>query len=330
MNEARIQILIPTFNCVNALDETMQSILGQDFPKENIYITIVDFGSEDGTYEKAMNYNLPRLGVYSRPFQKKERQRIADGARLLGYVHPGGKYCFSMVVYPGETLYPQCFKRCSEAWIANYHMNLSMIVCEVDVKTADGKVHHQMAMRKEDCIIDGSTELSDFVSRGYNHHIIQMVQVFLPGRYKGNQGVNEGRCWSKLARGNQERNVFYISEPMACVKEIAYDDELEEILNRWESYISIIRFFVSSHGYSFDENFENVAKKNLAFYALWRSFVLYQRDADLLDIENCFLIASVIDEGIKDSKLYKQLETLYENPDSMLEKQIQEYFFEEM
>jgi len=94
MKDVRIQVLIPTCNCVDMLDETMQSILEQDFPKENLYITIVDFGSEDGTYEKAMNYNFPRLGIYSRPFQKNERQRIADAARLLGYVNPGGKYCF--------------------------------------------------------------------------------------------------------------------------------------------------------------------------------------------------------------------------------------------
>lgn len=59
----KIQIVIPTYNCVDCIDRTMKSIADQDYDGKKLYIVVVDFGSSDGTYEKLLTYSMTNLGV---------------------------------------------------------------------------------------------------------------------------------------------------------------------------------------------------------------------------------------------------------------------------
>lgn len=329
MAEARIQILIPTYNHVSDLDATMESIWNQNYNPANIYVTIVDFGSEDGTYEKAMSYPKERLGVYVRPFQKNWRQRLADAARLLGFVHPGGLYCYTVVLYPGDLMYPDCLKILTESYIENFHLNLSMALCESDIFTEDGNIQKQEPLFSKDRIIDGSKELSAYIKSGYKHQIFQMTPGLSGGRYKANYENNEGRCWNKLARRNNERMAVYIKEPLVCTKRISYEDELQEILYRWEASISIVRFYSNKYGCAYDDEFVRLANENLAEYALWRSFCLYQKGAGGKEMEDCFLIAGVIASSVKEKEIYKKMARLVMEKDSRDEAFIEEYFCEQ-
>lgn len=328
MAEAKVQILIPTFNNASDLDATMESIQKQDYPSENIYIIIVDFGSGDGTYEKALGYGRENLGIYARPFQKNWRQRLADAAEILKLLHvpgrSGGSYSFSMVLYPGDIMYPNCLKTISDKYIEHYGCNPAMLICESDILMEDGKCLKQKPLFSADRMIDGSREINEYLKRGYKHQIFQVTLDFEIGRrsYK----FNEGRCWNKIALNNYERMAFYIQEPLICTKRITYKDEFQEILFRWEIYIAIS--YISQGKRSLTDSLQSV-NENLAEYALWRSFCLYQNKADRKEIEDCFFISRVIASGIEEKKIYQDMKKLVIDKNSTVEKSIEQYFMKQ-
>lgn len=309
MDEARIQILIPTFNQAAELEETIKSIKSQEYNQENIYITVVDFGSTDETYEKLSQYDQWNFGTY-RLVIENENQRIAEAAKILQYVWPGGSYCFAVIVYPGERLYPHCLKTLVTKYLQNPCKNIEMVVCESDVLMENGEVIHQKPLFEKDRIINGREEMNEYIKRGYMHQIFHMGGNFAATRYKASSEQNERRLWNKLAREAQDHNVLYIKDTLACTKAVVYSDEFKEILYRWEAIISIVRFYTSKFGHGFNDDFEKFAYRNLAEYALWRSFLLYQRGVRTKEMEDCFLISSVIDEEIIYKESYQHMHAL--------------------
>ena len=328
MAERGIQIIIPACNNVNELDVTMESIRKQNFDPENVYVTIIDFASEDGTYEKAMSYDGKHLGVYARPFQKNKRQQLADAARILRFLGAGGLYSFSAVLYPGDIMYPDCLSVLSDQYIENYGLNPSLVFCESDLFTEDGMVEKQKPLFSEDCVIDGSREVREYVKRGYKHQIFQVTLALNIVRRKSGYETNEGRCFNKLANRCLDRMAVYVREPLVCTKRIVYEDELQEILYRWEAAISMERYYSNSRGHSFDENFVQLASENLAEYALWRSFCLYQKKGDFKAAEDCFLISKVISAGVEKKEVYQNMKRLLAEKDSAIEKALEQYFLE--
>lgn len=326
--DARIQILIPSYNAIDKIDATLESIRKQNYEKENIYITVVDFGSTDGTYEKLISYDSYHMGVYQNNKTKNQRQMISEIAEIIKFVRPGGCYSFHMVVYPGEILYPNCLLKCAKAMIEHQSKRPVMLIGETDIIKTDGSIYRQKPLFSEDRIIDGSKECRQYIERGYKHQIFGMKYSFMDGYYRSYGESNEARWWNKCAREGNERFVIYIKEPLAAVNEIVYEDELEEILLRWESIIVQIRIYISKFGKVFDEEFEALGKKNLAQYALWRSFLLYQMDKKK-EAEDCMLIAAVIDSSVLSTEVYGKLERCILEADKECIEYLKQYFDED-
>ena len=326
MQNVRIQVLIPAYNNENEIKRTLDSVWEQNYEKENIYITVVDFESKDDTVQRVFAYPNYHLGIYRKPEQKNVRHRVAEAARILDYVCPGGEYYFLVLLYPGDILYPDCFSKCAEAFVENYHKNPIMVICEADIIQPDGAVMKQKPLYPENKIIDGKTEFNDYIRKEYKHQIFEMVTFFGQNRYKSNGEMNEQRFWNKAARINHERNAVYIKEALVCTKAMYYEDEFEEILFRWEAIISIIRFHTSKFGHGINDDFELLAKKNLAEYALWRSWILYQKSGILKETEDCFLIAGVICSDIEASKIYDWMEKLILKKDDTVIHHVRSYF----
>ena len=327
MGKARVQILIPTFNNTNEIDATIQSIMSQEFDLEDVYTIIMDFGSTDGTYEKILGYQMWNLGIYQKPYQKNERQRLADIERIWDISRAGNS--FLVVLYPGDIMYPNCLKVLAERYCKDYSLDVAAVFCESDIRQEDGSIVHQKPLFEKDCIIDGNSELKLFIQKDrYRHQIFQTKLRSEGKRNKAQYEEDESRCLSKLARISMGKRVLYIKEALVCTKRIEYKDELQEILYRWESIVCMIRAYESKFACEFDGDFARLANENLAEYALWRSFAQYQKKKKSKDIEDCFLIAGVIADSIKETKIYKDMYELIINKCEEKEHEIESYYSE--
>jgi glycosyltransferase involved in cell wall biosynthesis len=86
--KARISVLIPAFNRVAYIRETVESVINQDYP--NIELIVVDDGSTDGTYEILCEYESKgRLRVLTHP---KRVNRGQSAALNLGLRASSGTY----------------------------------------------------------------------------------------------------------------------------------------------------------------------------------------------------------------------------------------------
>lgn len=116
---------------MNEIDDSIQSVLNQNYDKENIYITIMDFGSTDGTYEKLLTYDRYHLGVYRNYKYQNPRLRISHMWKLAEHIVPNGKYSFQTILYPGNVLYPNFMKVCTESFIRNWGKNPRILHCSM-------------------------------------------------------------------------------------------------------------------------------------------------------------------------------------------------------
>lgn len=330
MDMVRIQVLIPTYNNVHEIDRTIASVWEQDYGKENIWITVVDFSSDDGTFEKLLTYDQYHFGFYQLENPGNERLMISYAVRPVNFTRPGGTYSIMLVLYPGEYLYPGCLKKCADAFLRHRGLKPAMVICEADIMDEHGNIRQQKPLYETERIIDGRTEMVEYVNKGYQHQIFAVRTGYGSGRYKANGEANESRFWNKCARCNNEQYAVYMPDVLVCTKERQYTDELEEILHRWEAIISMIRFYESKYAKAFDPKYAEKSKENLAKYALWRSFKQYNREGGHKDAEDCYMIAKVIMPEIERTELYEKMGRLIKEQDQSLLKELDIFFSQEV
>ena len=316
--KARVQFLIPTYNDAGSIDATIQSIWNQDYDKDLIYLTVMDFGSTDGTYELLQKYPSYHMGIYRNKTTQNRRQMVSRMAELIRRVHPGGHYCFMSVLFPGDVIYPSFSKECAISMIENQGLKPAYVICESDIVDESGQIIHQKALYDDDCMINGYTQMKEYVGRGYRHQIQCMNYGFQGALYRASGEMNECRWWNKCARSGFEQMVIYLHSPLILERQVTYDDELEEILLRWESLIVQERIYESKFGRSFDKDYIKAGTLNLARYAIWRSFLLAKKNR-FKDAEDCLLISSVLDRPIVNEAVYvKQRQYISERRESDL------------
>jgi hypothetical protein len=257
---------------------------------------------------------------------------MADSVRILSYERPVGVYCFSIVLYPGDIMYSDCLKKLSDIYIENYSINPVSVVCESDIFMPDGTVHKQKPLFSGDCVINGRKQLDEYVKRGYMHQIFPMT-VNAPHQTRNRKRIfyqnYESRSWNKLADTNKEKYAVYVQKPLVCTKRIEYDDEFQEILIRWEGMLLLPWFFKDRREETPSEGFMRAAHENMAEYALWRSFCLYQKNGNRKDIEDCFMISKVIAPTIQEKEIHRMMQELIEGRNSKMEVEIEGYFREQ-
>lgn len=59
----KVSVIVPTFNCAQTIDDTMQSVLSQDYP--DFELLVIDGGSTDITLEVVQGYRDKRIRVFS-------------------------------------------------------------------------------------------------------------------------------------------------------------------------------------------------------------------------------------------------------------------------
>lgn len=325
--QIRVQILIPTHNDVGQIDETMKSIRNQNYDKENVYIAAVDFESTDGTYEKLLTYDSFHMGVYQYTGEYNKRTMPALAARLASFTFPGGEYSHIMLLNPGDIIYPDFLKKMTALMYGYRAYNPRMVVGEVDIiRKCDGRKINLESLYGKEHVIEGKSKGLELLRKGYNHNIICFGGEIDSRRYRAASILNERTWWNKnIMAYNFERNIVYTPERLACIKERFYEDELTEILLRYESIILFIRGYESQYMKKVDSDFQIRAEENICNYALWRSYLLYKEGKKKQALE-CVKIASIISPLFAQSEIFNMLNELIteKNPSGKL--MIDKYF----
>lgn len=322
-NFVKINIIIPTYNCLNRLEATMESIRKQSFPKELIYVTIVDSGSVDGTYERSLQYDRYHLGIYRLAADMGERIRFSEASRLWWKAE--GQVSYNFWITPGDVLYPDCLKHCCKVMLENGNNYVARLIGETDVRRKNGSVDCQKKLWNHEKLINGNEESHCYIDRGFQHQIITFGGDIWESRNRAGGEVNEGIWWNKSFRGGLNSITVYTPEVLGCVMEREYQDEMEEILLRWESIICMMRQQESKYGKVSEEGLNKKAYQNLSNYALWRSFLLWEKNMEK-DAEDCFLISGVICPECKKEPIYMWLRVLLQDHNLTYVKLIRDFF----
>lgn len=328
MNELRdtVQILIPVFNDIKEIDLTVQSILSQDFDKENIYITAVDFGSTDGSYEWLLQYPSLNFSLYQYKgdFTKSTMPAIASRFQLFS---DGWQY--QLLLMPGDVIYPQYLKRVTSEMrrqrVAFPDKRLELLVSEVDVRHEDGFIDCRVPIHSHGCVLHLGENSSQSNVKEYEKNIMCFGGKILHTLHRHSSIKNERIWWINIVFSNMSDDVVYLPDRLACIKERYYEDELGAILFRWEQLILLIRkqdYEVEAARIAIDQH---EMERALALYALWRSF-LVRKKQDIKQAKECFQIASVICPLVKDSEIYSLIQAYVMENKTELEAQIEEIF----
>lgn len=323
--QVKIQILIPAYNVVHLIDDTMQSIWKQNFDRENIYVLIADFGSSDGTYEKILSYDSYHLGIYRLDRDFTRNRMVSEVAKIAECAHPDIGYCYQIVLWPGDIIYPDYLSKLTQVMERYGAKHVNMVLSEVDVRNEDGIIVQRHNLYKEEKMLDGGEDYWEFVSKGYQHNIMCFGGEISRGNHRIWGERNNRTWWNKCAFLNFEKNVVYLPEHLGCVRECFYEDELQEVLLRWESLLMFRRFYESKRKLQLQMNDLENAECNVAHYALWRSFLMMDK-GDVGQAKSCFLISGVICPDIKKHRIYMLLEHYTMKNDQSDYAEIREYF----
>lgn len=316
-----VSILIPVFNAVKELDVTLQSIYSQSYDSKKIYITTVDFGSTDGSYEKLLAYPFYHLAVYQYNGDFTKETMIAQASKFLKYTCLNEE-TYSMVLIPGDIIYPNYLNKVTKAILDYRKLNpycSGIVVNEVDIKLENGEVINRKPLNKKNCIIEISETEKEYSQKEYKQNVFCFNSELSERKNRRFGAQNEGIWWNKLLFFNNYKNIIYLQERLACIRERFYEDELKEILVRWEAVIHFSR--INEKKKSVQESME----KDIAMYALWRSFLLKQKKQDK-QARECFLISSVICSKIKENELYSKLQSYILEDKIEYMKKIEEEF----
>lgn len=302
-----VEILIPVFNEVNEIDVTLQSIWNQNYEKEDIFIVAVDFGSTDGSYEKLLSYPTFHFGVYQYKGDFTERTKFSLAAGFLKYQYLKERK-YSILLQPGDIIYPDYIKKMLEAIETfsdrDFQQLPYMVVSEVDIKRNNGKIIHRKPLYPKEKLLIMGEELERYQEHTYQRNVICFGGKLEDRRHRMFSAANERIWYSKVMITSAGECMVYVPERLACIKERFYEDELEEILLRWESLLYFTREQKERQG-KIDINRKN-AEKELALYSLWRSLLLKGKHSNR-QAEECYQVAAVIYPEIEKMKLYEQM-----------------------
>jgi hypothetical protein len=322
-------VTIPTYNNADVLDATVQSVLTQDYEQDKIILLFADFGSTDGTLEKILRYRREWAGVFDLRGRRIGRTMKADAVSMWALqAVPGRRF----LLWPGDVVYPHCFKTAA-LWYRRAKRQrypVTYIVGEADIREKDGAVRRQTPLFTKSCRLRAYTEDSyEYVKKGYRHTVLPFGRHYSIRRDKVHTMLNYDARWNTLAYAGFFTDVLYIDEPLGCLRVREPDDELDEILFSFEQILTMCRAtkeLPDSHVAG--ARFEPTCRAQLAQYALWRAFLLYERGQSK-EAEDCFLMTRIISPPIAGEECRRRMETLLETGDTSSKLWLAGYFSRE-
>lgn len=303
--DVRVMIILPVYNAVDVIEDTLKSIEMQTYNKEKIYTYVIDFGSTDGTYEKLLSYPSYHLGVHQLRHKRIERTMPADAKRIVALQGSGGTYAYDLLLEPGDILYPECIEKNLMLLYRNQIYNPAHVWCEIDMMDDKGMKKSPTPLFDRACMLKAKEDAWEYIKQGCVHEMFAFGHNIAMGYKRFHGYANEGRFWSKGLLNGSEYNAVYNPEVLICRRQKKFKDELEEILLRWERLVLFSREFEAKYKKEWDQDIIRMAEKGIAYYALWRCC---KRNGSISEEEimQCYDMAAVIYPEIQEDVLYQE------------------------
>jgi glycosyltransferase involved in cell wall biosynthesis len=309
-----VVVLFFTYNCKDAIDRSIQSVLDQTFEKSRIKIVTIDNHSDDGTYEKLIEYaKEDSISVYRLRASRTPTRLLLSAFSFLEYVD----YKYLLILGAGDELYPNCIEKYSAIMDEYSDMDRRILICETDIKDDQGHISKQVPVFTDNCILLKREHYSEFLTRGVGHK----VQCFycrgvLSSIFPELPFIVDYNDWFKKALFSFKMGCIYIRDSLSCTLAARYEDDLYDLILRLNLVIRLeltrSSMYSEEHYKYFDEmNSRKVINQALSSLALQYALDA-QRRLDPAAANKILLFAEMIHEDVKETGLYSMLKNLIE------------------
>lgn len=305
-----IYIIIPVYNQVGLIDNTMNSILAQTYPQKELRVLFVDNCSDDGSYEKVLQYikEYPLLvSVYRMDKPTKPARLLKQALAYLRFstVH------FSMFLNPGDIIYPDFMKKAIE--LMHFRGEVIAVYTNVDIKKVDGEVQKQRAVFTDSCIIDKEYDYSLFFMTGTGakiQTIYKRMPTTIVERLVDLEKRTDIHDWMSAAFPNSGK-VGYLTESLGCICEAPKRDVMFELMTKAYSLKSQFYMTETSANY-IEQNKKDVSDMRAAYRCLAKNGLLYAveegRKGNLDLVKNCLIFSEMTDLHVVEEAAYQRLQ----------------------
>lgn len=309
-------ILIIADNSIEKLDKTIDSILKQTIERELLRVLIIDNASQDGTYNKLVEYEIkyPELISVIREKQPTTRGRMLKSLiRHLRYTQVGS----SLLLNPGDIIYPDFIQEART--LLKLKKDIKCLVYEVDLFEGD-RVVKQNPIFTENCILTHTCK-DIFYKYGIGHK----VQVFyrrrpidlsakLPYyevREKHHDWLALSFYWLPFSLHYSEYDNVYLKKTVGCVCKETNDFKQE--LMEWAFFIKRTLYPVETQVVSTkdaaDINKEEIAAAYNCLAVMALQYALRVLKKGLFeDAEDALIFAEMMKADIVEDHSFKKLQ----------------------
>lgn len=306
--QAKVRIFIPTYNSIESIDATLESLWGQSYNKEHIEIFIGDFGSADGTYEKILKYHSANMGIYAIRGTYRPEERLKAIYALAEWSRRSENYYY-LDLQPGDILDADFIQ--TAVRIFNKNKDAAAVIAEAVIWGENGKAEKQIPLYNGDFILK-KENMNEFLKRGYSHRVIMMRrQRLMPGNFSS-MFWNQSNFWNHCFFYCNGHEAAYIHRPMATIKAVNILNELDFIMQNYAALLGYFRTYNDSTRFNVCDSEREKAFYNLSLFSIWRSGCLLEQDK-AAEAKKCFYMAEVIYPENRKNEQYSEIKQKWEN-----------------
>lgn len=305
-----IYIIIPVHNQVDLIDDTMNSILAQTYPRRELRVLFMDNYSQDGSYEKILEYikAYPQLvSVYRMDSPTKPARLLKQAIAYLRFstVH------FSMFLNPGDIIYSDFMAKVIE--LMHYRGEVIAVYTNVDRRGTDGVIKRQDAVFTDNCIIDKEYDYSLFFLAGIGgkvQAIYRRMPTTIAERLVDLEKRTDIHDWMSAAFPNAGK-ISYLTESMGCIYELPRRDTMFELMSKAYSLKS--QFYMTETNANYiEQSKKDILDMKAAYRCLARNGLLYAveegRRGDIELAEKCLIFSEMVDADVVEEPAYQYLQ----------------------
>ncbi len=310
MNDSidKVRILLPTFNQKHLIRKTLDSIKVQTYSEENIEVIIVDFGSDDETYEWMFEYPLKHLAIYRKKVQVRESLNyylVNKLSSMSTRMHNN----YIIELQAGDVLYPGFINKCVNLMNEYKDEEVSGIICEAIIDEGSDVLKRQKPLYNSDRVITRKDRLQ-YLTKGIAHKVI-----FFDKRKGMGPGPNfngwlyyDPHYWTyRFTKGNNE-SLLYIREEGGCVicDTTNSSNLLQQMIATYVSILQFIRTYENSEIDRITTQDQDEIFINCAYLSLIKACEC-AKQGDLRAAEDCCLFSKVIWLPIEETDIYQKV-----------------------